>query len=356
MVFILLILLGILPGGAYADLLHINDGDESAGFRSTGGISPDENKDFLDNYSTRPGSPWEFGFAFKKSPAKFNWKIEVVVTNEPREAGHNHNNPPPELFYFPDWPDKKTVARLDGLTVQSPLLDQSQKFIVHLATVNYATRLTARGTYTQFFYGKTLHPTLTHVLNVKTPDLEPLPRNDRLYRYGGVMVAHPDNHYGTAVTVAALKDLATAWKNAHSALPLLEIGNISLPWGGALDKNANWKSIDSGHAFGIAADIGKRGFNNDERADIIKLMCGNGFYVSNTTEDNKEHYHITHKKEFNRIKGLKWPIYLPDKTDGAIIDCCAAKPGSPDYQKCVGFLETTKSRSPVSIPPPISRQ
>lgn len=348
--FILLILFGILSEFAYADLLHINDGGGTVDSRSAGEIAPDENRDFRDNYSIRPGRTWEFGFAFKESTAKFTWKIDVVVVNEPREAGHNHNDPPPELFYFPDWPDKKTVARLDGRTVQSPLLDQNQKFIVHLTTVNYATRLTARGTYTQFFYGKTLNPTLTHVLDIKTPGLEPLPRNDRLYRYGVVTVAHPDNHYGTAVTIAALKDLAAAWKNAYPTLPLLEIGNISLPWGGAFDTNADWKTIDNGHAFGIAADIGKRSFSNDERASMIKLMCGNGFYVYNATEDKKDQYHVTHKKEFNRLKGLKWPVYPPDKTGGASIDCCEAKHGTPDYQKCIGFSETTKSRH-GAVPP-----
>lgn len=293
----------------------------------------------------------EFGFAFKESIGKFTWKIDVVVVNEPKEAGHDHNAPPPKLFYFPDWPDKKTVARLDGLTVQSPLLDQSQKFIVHLATVNYATRLTARGTYTQYYYGKTLNPTLTHILDIKIPGMESLPRNDRLYRYGDVMAAHPDNHYGTAVTVAALKDLAAAWKNAYPSLPLLEIGSVSLPWGGIFDKNADWKTIDNIHSFGIAADITKRSFNNDERSAMIKMMCGNGFYVSNTTEDKKEQYHITHKKEFNRLKGLKWPVSLPDKTDGAIIDCCAVKPGSPDHQKCIGFSEVAIKRNIISAPP-----
>ncbi len=227
---------------------------------------------------------------------------------------------------------------------------------MHLATVSYATKLTARGTYTQYFYGKTLNPTLTHVLEVKIPGLEPLPRNDRLYKSGGGTIAHPDNHYGTAVTIAALKNLAAAWKNAYPALPLLEIGNISLPWGGALDTNADWKTADNSHAFGIAADIGKRNFNTGERAAIIKLLCVNGFHVYNVSEDKKEQYHIVHKNEFGRLTGLKWPVYLPDKKGGAIVDCCAAKPGTPNYQKCIGFLETVKNRGSISVPPPILRQ
>ena len=348
---ILSIALIILPKFACADILHINDGGEAVDSRTAGAITPAGNKDFRENYSTRPGSGWVFGFSFKESTAKFKWKVEVVVENKPREAGHNHDNPPPELFYFPAWPDKKTVARLDGATIYSPLLDQNQRFTVHLASVSYATEVTARGTYTQFYYGETLNPTLTHTLDIKTPGLEPLPRNDRLYKSVGETITHPYNHYGTAITIAALKDLAATWRNTYPASPLLEFGNISLPWGGVFDTNSDWKTTETSHAFGIAVDIGKGSFSSDERAAIMKLICKSGFRVYNRTEDKKEQYHIVHKNEFIRLKGLNWPVYLPDKTNGATIDCCAAKTGTRDYQKCTGFSETVKNRSPIPVPP-----
>lgn len=334
-----------------ADLLHIKDTDDTLKSNNATEITPAESKDFSAYYLTTPGSSWEFGFAFKESPEKFQWGVDVVVENNPREAGHNHNNPPPELFYFPNWPNKKIIARLDGMTLHSQLLDQNQRFIVHLATVNYATRVTARGTYTLLYHGKTLNPTLTHTLDIRIPELEPLPRNDRVYKLTDGIISHPDNHYGTGITITALEDLAVAWKRESSSLPLLEIGNISLSWGGMFDTNADWKTSDSSHSFGIAADIGKRNLSSTERVAIIKLMCGNGFYVFNAIENKKEQYHIVNQKEFSRLKGLKWPVKLPDKTQGPFIDCCAAKPGTPDYQKCTGFSETVTNRTPISAPP-----
>lgn len=340
--YILFLTLIILPKLVCADMLHILDSGGATTSYLNRPDAPVENINVLEDSLTNPGRDCEFGFAFKEPSEKFQWQVNVVVENNPRDAGHNHNNPPPELFYFPNWPNKTKVARLDGTIIRSPLLDQSQRFVVHLATINYATELTARGVYARNYHGKTLNPTLTHTLKIKTPDLEMLPRNDRLYKSIGETIIHPGNHYGTANTIVALKDLAIAWKNTGIKLPLLEIGNISLPWGGAFDTNADWKTTNMSHAFGIAADIGKRGFNTENRTALIKLMCVNGFYVYNSIEDSKEQYHIVNKNEFSRLKALKWPLYLPSKSDAATIDCCAAKTDTEEYKKCTGFSEATK--------------
>lgn len=335
--FVLLLTLIILPKFVDADMLHILDNGGAADSHHNGSETIPENIDVRTENLTNPGRGCVFNFEFKESPEKFQWQVNVVVENNPRDAGHNHSTPPPELFYYPNWPNTKKVARLDGVTVRSPLLDQSQRFSVHLSTINYSTVLIARGVYTLSYHGKILNPTVTHTLRIKTQGLERLPRNDRLYASIGVTVFHPEKHYGTSVTITALNDLATKWKSIYTTRPLLEIGNISLPWGGVFDTNADWKTKDIDHAFGIAADIGKRSFNTEERIGMIKLMCGNGFYVYNATEDNKEQYHIINKKEFGRLKALKWPLYLPKKTDVTTIDCCAAKTGTQEYASCIGF-------------------
>lgn len=339
--FILFLTLIILPRIVCADMLHILDSGGATSYYSPGPEALEENKDIRVDSLNNPGRGCEFGFAFKESGEKFQWQVNVVVENNPGKAGHNHREPLPELFYYPNWPSKKIVARLDGKIIQSPVLDQSQRFVVHLATVNYATELIARGVYTRNFHGKILNPTLTHTLRIRTPDLEMLPRNDRLYKSTGGTVIHPENHYGTANMIAALKDLAAIWKNTSTTLPLLEIGNISLPWGGAFDTNADWKA-DMSHAFGIAADIGKRNLNSEDRTALIKLMCGSGFYVYNLNEDGKEQYHIVNEEEFTRLKTLKWPLSLPNKSNAAVMDCCAAKIGTQEYSKCTGFSEAVK--------------
>ncbi len=330
------ILLPQFAGATALDLLGLDATSSTKTFHSaTRGGMVDEN---IHTYrSTRPGIRWDFDFAFKKSTDKFKWKIDVLVVNKvPQEAGHNHGNSQPELFYYPNWPDK-TIARLDNITVHSPLLDQDQTFTIYLATVNYAEQLIAYGSYTTAYNGTTLYSTLTQTLDIKTPGLEQLPKNDTLYKSDGWTLSHPYSHYGTTTTLTALKNLASGWKNISAGAQVPEFGNISLPWGGVLDVNNDWKSQNLSHAFGIAADVGKRNFSNKERAALVKLLCNSGFYVYNTNEGMKDHYHIVHKKELARFKALKWPAEFSSEANETVIACCTAKPGTLDYQRCVGF-------------------
>ncbi|MEI7527419.1 MAG: hypothetical protein WCK76_00635 [Elusimicrobiota bacterium] len=333
------ILLPQFAGATALDLLGLDATSSTRTFHSaTRGGVVDEN---IHTYrSTRPGIRWDFDFAFKKSTDKFKWKIDVVVVNKvPQEAGHNHGNSQPELFYYPNWPDK-TIARLDNITVHSPLLDQDQTFTIYLATVNYAEQLIAYGSYTTAYNGVILYSTLTQTLDIKTPGLEQLPKNDTLYKSYGWTLSHPYSHYGTTTTITALKNLASGWKNISTGAQVLEFGNISLPWGGVLDVDNDWKSQNLSHAFGIAADVGKRNFSNNERAALIKLLCNSGFYVYNTNEGMKDHYHIVHKKELARFKALKWPAEFSSEANETVIACCTAKPGTLDYQRCTGFKKS----------------
>lgn len=332
---VLLMMLGVLPGPARADILHIIDRG-IVDPKTSGPADADPDHHVTSVHSAIPGSGWDFGFSFRRSSATFQWVVDVSVEIDAGKAGHNHNDPPPKLFYYPNWPDKGTVARFDGVTLRSPQFDQDQRFWVHMAPVSYAAKLKVVGAFTMSYYGATRKPTLTHFLDVGTPGLDPLPANDRLYKLTGATAAHPENHYASSATLAALTDLAGAWKRGHPSAPLLEIGNISLPWGGAFDVKEDWKADNMHHAYGIAADIGKTNLNSGERASLIKLMCGSGFYVYNRPGNCAGHYHAVHREEFRTLKRLNWPVRLPTKAEGAV-NCCAVKAGSPAWRKCTGL-------------------
>jgi len=328
----LIIALGILPGTARADMLHILDRGVVK-FQSSSSTFADPYHHVTRTHSAIPGSGWDFGFGFVPSSSTFQWIVDVTVEIDAKKAGHNHNDPPPKLFYYPNWPDTSVVARFDGTTVRSPQFAQDQRFLVHMAPVNYAAKLKVLGTFSVFYNGATRKPTLTHFLDLATPGMGPMAANDRLYKLTCATAAHPENHYGSVATVVALTDLAAAWKKGHPSSPLLEIGNISLPWGGAFDVKGDWKADNMHHAYGIAADIGKAGLTPGERGELIKLMCGSGFYVYNRTENGLEQYHAVHREEFQTLKKLNWPVRLPTKAEGAVY-CCSAKAGSPAWRKC----------------------
>lgn len=329
---ILIIALCVLPEMARADMLHILDSGVVK-LQSSSSTFADPYRHVIWNNSVIPGSGWDFWFGFVKSSTTYQWTVDVSVEIDPGKAGHNHNDPPPQLFYYPNWPDTSIVARFDGMTVRSPQLIQNQSFQVHMAPVNYAARLKVLGAFTMSYYGTMLKPTLTHFLHIITPGIGPMPVNDRLYRLTGATAAHPENHYVSSTTAAALTDLAGAWKRTHPSAPLLEVGNISLPWGGAFDVKGDWKADNMHHAYGIAADIGKGGLTPGERAELIKLMCRSGFYVYNRTESGLEQYHAVHREEFRTLKQLNWPVRLPTKAEG-VVNCCAPNIGVASWRKC----------------------
>ncbi len=325
----------LLPGISTADMLHILDSEEKQTTQNSA-ASASKNLDFQESYSVLPGNEWEFGFSFKDSSAKFNWIVDVTVESDPREAGHKHNNPLP-AYYYPNWPNKKKVSRLDGITLRSPLLTQGQRFAIHIAPLKYSTRLVARGRYAQYFPDRTVNPTLTHTLYVRVPGLESMPRNDRAYKFPGESAAHPETHYGTPATITSLKDLAAKWNSTHPGSPLIEFIGISLAWGGALDHRSDWSAADSSHSFGIAADIGKRNYNLSERAALVGLMCSQNFSVYNSRENDGEQYHIVNKSELANLKKLGWPVSAPVRTEKLYTDCCAAKAGTENYMQCMEF-------------------
>ena len=331
----MVIVLCILPGTASADILHILD-NGTVKLQSSSSTFTDPYHHVTCSHSAIPGSGWDFEYGFAPSSAAFQWIVDVTVEIDTGRAGHNHNDPLPQLFYYPKWPDASIVARFDGTTVRSSRFAQDQSFHVHMAPVNYAARLKVMGTFAMSFYGATLKPTLTHFLDIATPGIAPMPTNGRLYRRTGATAAHPENHCGSTATITALTDLAAAWKRAHPSAPLLEIGNISLPWGGAFDVKGDWKADNMHHAYGIAADIGKGGLTPGERADLIRLMCRSGFYVYNRTESGLEQYHAVHREEFRTLKQLNWPVRLPTEAEGAV-NCCASKAGSTAWRKCMDF-------------------
>ncbi|MEI7482640.1 MAG: hypothetical protein WCK75_09870 [Elusimicrobiota bacterium] len=143
------------------------------------------------------------------------------------------------------------------------------------------------------------------------------------------------NHYETSATVSALEALAAEWKSVAPGAGLLKIGDISLPWGGTMDRKDDWKAQGMSHGFGIEADIGKPGQKQTENAELIRLMCGGGFIVrKEINEGGEPHSHIIYEKELKRVKTLKWPVVALAGAKGEM-NCCTAQSISREYQICV---------------------
>lgn len=91
------------------------------------------------------------------------------------------------------------------------------------------------------------------VLEVKVPGLELLLNSANYTKDGGTCEHHgpaglaacaaPDrNHYGTAATNEAISTVAAEWLAFAGAIQMLEINDISLPFGGGFDVGGSWSA------------------------------------------------------------------------------------------------------------------
>jgi hypothetical protein len=71
----------------------------------------------------------------------------------------------------------------------------------------------------------------------------------------GSTATHKDNHYATPTAITGLGQLASVYFRIINPGQKLYINDASLPWGGLLDDNADWKPPHQGHRRGDAIDI-----------------------------------------------------------------------------------------------------
>lgn len=86
---------------------------------------------------------------------------------------------------------------------------------------------------------------------------------------------HPDHHYGTPTTIAALQALAAEWANGGTGRPVLGYNDMSLRWGGVFDiesaespRPPDWTPDHCGHRNGRTVDFRTNHFTPQQLANV----------------------------------------------------------------------------------------
>jgi len=141
----------------------------------------------------------------------------------------------------------------------------------------------------------------------KIPDLNPLELgNDYLLVGGTDEHTNDHNHYGTNTVIQNIQNIATDW---HATFPneiVLQINDISLPYGGKFDVNGNWDGAHQTHREGNDIDIRTELHYYNEDGQLVHRQ---GIVVRNPRQDpfNTEtqnlnpNSHLTGNRRFEAI-------------------------------------------------------
>ncbi len=146
-------------------------------------------------------------------------------------------------------------------------------------------------------------------INVKVPDLIPIPNDPALYALigGETGKQHHDNHYLTSSALDQLFVLVINYHVRYPNEPVLHLNDASLVWGGKFDINGNWVGDHKGHKRGTVIDI-----------------------RANTAEGNIP------ENLFDDFKNLAKDTKLPDGVTSAIAQVHCSRGRNYSDDKCVG--------------------
>jgi hypothetical protein len=109
----------------------------------------------------------------------------------------------------------------------------------------------------------------------KVDSLELLPEGADYDLIGGTRQHHgppvnteDNNHYAADSTIHRLQRLAKTWHSEFSGEPMLQINDISLPFGGKFDVKGKWEGAHDLHRLGKSADIRTELRYYDERGQV----------------------------------------------------------------------------------------
>lgn len=153
-------------------------------------------------------------------------------------------------------------------------------------------------------------------INVKVPGLGTIPAS-QFYTFVGATDKHSDNHYLTPEAASVLWRLAATYYFKYrqdTSVPLLQLNDASLVWGGRFDVNGNWANPHAGHRKGTVIDIranalptaiperlftdfedmaAKTLMSDGVTAAKAQLHCSKGFDpATNCVGDNNRHFHV----------------------------------------------------------------
>jgi len=141
--------------------------------------------------------------------------------------------------------------------------------------------ITVRGTLPN---GTPVNPA-SYTIGVEIPDLVVLVEGAN-YDLVGETGTHPVNHYGTPTFVGMLKTVAGSYAAAFPG-QILSYNDMSMPYGGLFDINANWSPPHREHRTGQSCDL--RLVPARQRARLLQLLTAAGF---GRTFKEGDHWHI----------------------------------------------------------------
>jgi len=170
---------------------------------------------------------------------------------------------------------------------------------------------------------------ITNVLSVKVPEKLIEMKPSLYYVLAGTTTSHPYNHYGTELLIKTLTQIASEYHSAFPNASLIEINDMSLPWGGLFDIKDNWEKPHNLHRCGNQADIRKVTIPPETREKFLEIACKK--VIENVGKDegtvllelNPPHYHISIRQSEITDFQLSYcrPSYSYEELDN-YVHCC----------------------------------
>lgn len=271
-------------------------------------------------YSIKPGymTRWSLRCAKGKWSAKTTYSLSSVNT------GHAHSDVPAPPLSISSISVLSSTAAMHE--VPSPILFTEMKANttyyyweqMPIFATSIAERFEASGACTGI---------QTSTTNVEYPGLTEMPAGDNYFCEPNPpqSTAHTASNFGTQKLISAIQIIADEYHAAFPKADVLYVYDMSLPYGGIIDVNRNWKRPFFGHEYGIDADISKIEVPQENRAKLLEIMCKNAdTYTEQDVPGEPAYFHIR--------------VYTPagvavedlEKNSKTTVRCCNGTAINPD--------------------------
>ena len=240
-------------------------------------------------YSIKPG----YMTRWTLRCAKGKWSAKTTYSMNSINAGHSHSDiPTPPLSISSISVLASTAAMHEA---PSPIIFSDMKanttYYYWEQMPIFATSVTER-----FETSGACTGTQTDTTNVEYPGLIEMPGGDNYFSGHNPPqsgAAHPSNDFGTQKLISTIQTIANEYHAAFPNADVLYIYDMSLPYGGIIDINNNWKRPFVGHEAGIDADISKTEVPQENRAKLLEIMCKNAdTYTEQDVPGQPPYFHI----------------------------------------------------------------
>lgn len=270
--------------------------------------------------------------------SKGKWNLNLEYTFNSIAEGHEHENVPfPSLSLYVSTALASPAQQHGG---PSPIVFSN---LQKDTTYYFWTRLPAFATTLKYKYVGTgaCAGTLTETVHARMLGLTELPPEDHLFfpdHQTGFGHDHMVNHYGSQRLINAITSIATEYTAAYPK-ELLRIYDMSLPYGGIIDVNYDWKIPLYGHTTGIDADISKWRVPLENRQKLLEIMCRYAdTYSEQDVPGQPSYFHIRVPNTAGQS-----PIDNFEKTPKTTIRCCTGSSINPEaLNACVSTQAVRK--------------